>query len=85
MNNSHKVDPRHAHTFDPRVAQSIARELDMPVELVSRIYREELQSLASDARIGQFLQVIAGRRVRLRLRQHRSGAARKKTAERSTH
>jgi hypothetical protein len=70
MNNPHKIEPNHAHTFDPRVAESIAREMAKPVELVSRIYREELQSLASAARIGQFLQVIAGRRARLRLRQH---------------
>jgi hypothetical protein len=70
MNNPHKIEPNHSHTFDPRVAESIAREMAKPVELVSRIYREELHSLASEARIGQFLQVIAGRRARLRLRQH---------------
>jgi hypothetical protein len=71
MSNPHKIEPNHAHTFDPRVVESIAREMAMPVELVSRVYREELQALASEARIGQFLQVIAGRRARLRLRQQR--------------
>lgn len=69
MNIQHRIEPNHAQSFDPRVAESIAREMDKPVELVSRIYREELQSLASEARIAQFLQVIAGRRARLRLRQ----------------
>jgi uncharacterized protein DUF3562 len=69
MNNPHKIEPNHAHAFDPRVAESIARELAIPVEVVSRIYREELQSLGREARIGQFLQVLAGRRARMRLRR----------------
>jgi hypothetical protein len=71
MGNSHKIDPGHANTFDPRLAEKIAREMAIPVEIVARVYREELQALASEARIGQFVQVIAGRRARLRLRQHR--------------
>ena len=71
MNNPHKIDPHHAHTFDPRLAESIAREMAIPVEIVARVCREELQSLASKARISQYLHVIAGRRARLRLRQHR--------------
>ena len=70
MNDLHQISPDHARTFDPRVVESIARDTAAPIDLVSRIYREELDALASDARIAQFLQVIAGRRARLRLRQH---------------
>jgi uncharacterized protein DUF3562 len=71
MNHPHKIDPGHAHAFDSRWAEAIAREMAIPVGIVARVYREELQALASEARIAQFLQVIAGRRARLRLRQHR--------------
>ena len=71
MNHPHKIDPGHAHAFDSRLAEAIAREMAIPVDVVARVYREELQALASEARLAQFLQVIAGRRARLRLRQHR--------------
>jgi len=70
MTHQHQIVPVHAETFDPRVAQSIARDAAVPIELASRIYREELEALSSETRITQFLHVIAGRRARLRLRQH---------------
>ena len=69
MNDLHRMSPD-ARTLDPRVVESIARDTAAPIDLVSRIYREELDALASKARIAQFLQVIAARRARLRLRQH---------------
>jgi hypothetical protein len=70
MNDMHQIAPVHAITFDPRIAETIARETAAPIELVSRIYREELAALAREARVTQFLHVIASRRARLRLRQH---------------
>jgi hypothetical protein len=70
MYDPQRIGPDHAHAFDPRVVESIARETAAPIDIVSRIYREELDALASEARIVQFLQVIAGRRARLRLRRH---------------
>lgn len=66
----HNTAPVHALAFDPLVAESLARETSAPVELASRVYREELDALASKARITQFLSVIASRRARLRLRRH---------------
>ena len=69
MHDAHRIAPEHARTVDPRVVESIARDMAAPIDLVSRIYREELDALAGDARIVQFLQVIAARRARLRLRQ----------------
>ncbi|HEY5760483.1 MAG TPA: DUF3562 domain-containing protein [Steroidobacter sp.] len=65
-----KLDSVNAPPLDPQVVESIARETDVPIELVSRIYREELDALARKARITHFLDVIARRRVRVRLRQH---------------
>jgi hypothetical protein len=62
-----QIAPAHAATPDPRVAEAIARDTAAPIELVSRVYREELDALARKARITQFLHVIAGRRARLRL------------------
>lgn len=70
MNHIHQIALSHAPMFDPRVAESIARETAAPIEVASRVYREELDALASKARITQFLHVIASRRARSRLRPH---------------
>jgi hypothetical protein len=70
MKDMHQIAPVRAITFDPRIADSIARDTAEPIELVSRIYREELAALVREARVTQFLHVIAGRRARLRLRRH---------------
>jgi hypothetical protein len=70
MTNNHPIAPIHAASFDRGQAEAIARDTAAPIELVSRIYREELDALASDARLTQFLHVIAARRARLRLREH---------------
>jgi hypothetical protein len=55
--------------LDAKVAEGIARESRTHVDVVQHIYEEELAALAEDARIRQFLGVLAGRRTRLRLRQ----------------
>jgi hypothetical protein len=70
MNDTQQTAPVHGQPFDPRIAETIARDTAAPIELVSRVYREELDALASQARVTQFLHVIANRRARLRLRQH---------------
>jgi hypothetical protein len=49
MNDTGTMHPAHARTFDPRMAESLAREMAVPVELVSRIYQEELEALAGEA------------------------------------
>jgi len=69
MSDMHPIAPVHGSTFDPRIAAAIAHETDAPLELVSKIYRQELDALASKATVTQFLHVIAGRQARLRLRQ----------------
>ena len=69
MRDMTQIAPVRAPALDPRVAESISRETAAPIELVSRVYREELDALARQARITQFLHVIASRRVRLRLTQ----------------
>jgi len=51
----------------------IAAESHVPLEQVADAYRRELVDLERDARIKQFLPVIASRRVRHRLR--RKGSA----------
>lgn len=51
--------------------ESIARELHAPYAEVEHLYAQELERLAPQARITQFLGVIVGKRVRLRLRQRR--------------
>jgi Protein of unknown function (DUF3562) len=51
-------------------AEVLARETETSVEEVQKIYEEELQDLASDAKITQYLGVLASRRVRERLKKH---------------
>jgi hypothetical protein len=52
------------------VTDAIAKETDTPPEIVQEIYEQTLSSLASDAKITQYLGVLASRRVRMILRGH---------------
>jgi hypothetical protein len=56
-------------TQDRSPAEAIARESDVPPEVVREIYEQELSSLASHAKITQYLGVLASRRVRMMLRK----------------
>jgi hypothetical protein len=53
-----------------RVAASIAKETDTPVEIVQDLYDKEVEAIAAAAKIQQFVSVIASRRVKQRLREH---------------
>lgn len=55
---------------DPATTEALAKEMDTDVELVREIYRQELTALANDAKITQYLGVLASRRVRMILRRH---------------
>lgn len=50
----------------------LAADEHLPVELVADAYRRELHELEESARIRQYLPVLATRRVRQRLRGHRT-------------
>ena len=50
--------------------ESIAEETHTSLAEVERMYEQELSALASDAKITQFLGVLAGKRVRAKLRKH---------------
>ena len=50
--------------------EAIARALQAPYAEVERLYEQELELLAAEARIMQFLGVTVGKRVRMHLRQH---------------
>lgn len=52
------------------LAEAIAKDTDTSPEIVEEIYQQELSILASEAKITQFLGVIATRRVRMMLRRH---------------
>lgn len=62
--------PNAGEIQDPSIAETIAKETDTPPEVVQEIYEQELSSLASDAKITQYLGVLATRRVRMMLRRH---------------
>ena len=52
------------------VAEAIGKDTDTSPEVVEEIYQQELSNLASEAKITQYLGVIATRRVRMKLRKH---------------
>jgi hypothetical protein len=52
------------------LAESIAKETDTPIDVVRVIYDEEFSALEANARIKQYVGVIASRRVKLRLMKH---------------
>jgi len=58
----------------PRTAmESLALELDLPVEEVERVYRAEARAVEAGARIKSFVPVIVARRVRSELRRQQRG------------
>lgn len=69
MNHTEPIAPIHAKVFDPQVAEAIAHETGATIELATRVYKEELSSLAHGARLTQFVNVLAGRRARMRLQR----------------
>lgn len=50
--------------------EAIARETDTSIDEVEKIYDQELSVLATDAKITQYLGVLATKRVRAKLRKH---------------
>jgi hypothetical protein len=52
------------------LAELLAHETEISVELVREIYEQERSALANDAKITQYLDVLTTRRVRMRLREH---------------
>lgn len=75
MNHLEQTDPIHAKVFDKQVAETIARETGAPIELATRIYKEELRNLSHGARITQFVNVLASRRARMKLQHQRDWRA----------
>lgn len=52
------------------VTEALAEETHRPIEEVQKIYEEALSELANEAKITQYLGVLASRRVKMRLREH---------------
>jgi hypothetical protein len=52
------------------VTEAIARDTETSIERVQEIYQQQLSALSTDAKITQFLGVLATRRVKLILRRH---------------
>lgn len=49
--------------------EAIAKDTDTSIDEVEKIYEQELAQLASEAKITQYLGVLASKRVRMRLRK----------------
>jgi Protein of unknown function (DUF3562) len=54
---------------DRAISEAIAKETHTSVEEVQKLYEEELSELAVDAKITQYLGVLASKRVKMRLRK----------------
>lgn len=54
-----------------RAMEGVARDLKCPIEQVQPLYESELAALRRDARVKDFLSVLACRHVRLSLKQAR--------------
>ena len=63
---SHAIQPKDGST--EAVISSLATELDTSTDLVRALYEEELANLNEQAKVKQFVSVIATRLVRRRLR-----------------
>lgn len=50
--------------------EAIAEETHTPIDEIAKLYDEELDTLAADAKITQYLGVLASKRVRMKLRKH---------------
>jgi hypothetical protein len=50
--------------------EAIAKETETSLDEVDKIYEQELSHLASDAKITQFLGVLATKHVKMKLRKH---------------
>ena len=55
---------------DLTATEALAKETHTSVEEVQKLLDEEIEELASDAKITQYLGVLANRRVKMRLRRH---------------
>ena len=64
------IKPSSTARNDVLATETIAKETETSVEVVKEIYQQELSALATDAKITQYLGVLASRRVRMLLRKH---------------
>ena len=55
---------------DRTATEALAKEMHTSVEEVQKLLDEEIEDLANDAKITQYLGVLANRRVKMRLRKH---------------
>jgi Protein of unknown function (DUF3562) len=61
--NHFKLEPDHIQTI-----KALAEEIDCPIEEVNNIYASTLESLKASARIQDYLPVLAGKKVRDKMR-----------------
>ena len=55
---------------DRATTEAIAKETETSIEVVQEIYEQEFVTLSTDAKITQYLGVLASRRVRMILSKH---------------
>jgi hypothetical protein len=69
------IDPAETAGEAQAVAEQLARETNMPVEVVSAVYSAEAAELNRTAKIKTYVRVLATRKTRIRLNQRHGDAA----------
>ena len=70
----HGATSGHAIAADRAAVDALARELNLPVEQVERVYAAEASRIEAGARITTFVSVIVAGRVRSELRRQQRTA-----------
>jgi hypothetical protein len=65
-----RIRQSHSPKQDRAATEAIARETETSLDEVQRLYEEEIEDLANDAKITQYIGVLASRRVKMKLRKH---------------
>ena len=60
-----------AHVHDESIVADLSVKLAVPHDEVAEVYRHEIESLASQARVYAFVPILAARKTREALREQR--------------
>ena len=55
-----------------KMIEELARQTATPIESVKELYESEVRTLEAEARVDRFIHVLAGKRVKRKLRRKRA-------------
>lgn len=69
----------HRSSANDKLIEELARQTATPVESVKKLYENEVKTLQADAKVDRFIGVIAGKRVKRKLRGTRRAVPRSRS------